>query len=148
MSNDARRSPEAASAASASPPADADAPRDRLSAGTIAQYAVGSIGTGGFGTLPGLVLTYYLTDNLGVTALLAGVIVTVSKVWDVVIDPVIGSLTDRDLAKRGTRRRLMLIGALSLPVLFALTFAVPPSDRKSTRLNSSHRPLSRMPSSA
>jgi GPH family glycoside/pentoside/hexuronide:cation symporter len=56
MSNDARRSPEAASAASASPPADADAPRDRLSAGTIAQYAVGSIGTGGFGTLPGLVL--------------------------------------------------------------------------------------------
>ena len=127
MSNDARRAPEAASAASASPSADATAPRDRLSAGTIAQYAVGSIGTGGFGTLPGLVLTYYLTDNLGVTALLAGVIVTVSKVWDVVIDPVIGSLTDRDLAKHGTRRRLMLIGALSLPVLFALTFAVPPS---------------------
>jgi len=93
----------------------------------VAQYAAGSLGTGGFGTLPGLVLTYYLTDSLGVTALLAGVIVTVAKVWDVVIDPVIGALTDRDLARRGSRRRLMLIGSLALPVFFALTFAAPRS---------------------
>lgn len=98
----------------------------RLRRGTIATYAVGSIGTGGFATLPGLVLTYYLTDSLGVAALMAGVIVTAAKVWDVVIDPVVGALTDRDLARNGSRRRLMLVGALSLPVLFALTFAVPP----------------------
>lgn len=105
-----------------------DAPRDRTVArGTTARYAIGSIGTGGFGTLPGLVLTYYLTDNLGVAALMAGVIVTVAKIWDVVIDPVVGALTDRDLARHGSRRRLMMVGALALPVLFALTFAVPPA---------------------
>ncbi|HKP06538.1 MAG TPA: MFS transporter [Microbacterium sp.] len=99
----------------------------RLSRGTIARYATGSLGTGGFATLPGLVLTYYLTDSLGVAALAAGAVITVAKVWDVVIDPIIGALTDRDLARHGSRRRLMLIGALALPVLFALTFAVPPS---------------------
>ncbi|MFB7891651.1 MFS transporter [Microbacterium sp. NPDC056044] len=99
----------------------------RLSRGTIARYATGSLGTGGFATLPGLVLTYYLTDSLGVAALAAGAVITVAKVWDVVIDPVIGALTDRDLARHGSRRRLMLIGAIALPVLFALTFAVPPS---------------------
>lgn len=99
----------------------------RLGRGTIARYATGSLGTGGFATLPGLVLTYYLTDSLGVAALAAGAVITVAKVWDVVIDPVIGALTDRDLARHGSRRRLMLIGALALPVLFALTFAVPPS---------------------
>lgn len=115
-----------ASATSATPPASRTrAPA--LSRGTIARYAVGSLGTGGFATLPGLVLTYYLTDSLGVTAILAGVIVSAAKVWDVLIDPVIGSLTDRDLARHGTRRRLMLIGSLTLPVLFALTFAVPPA---------------------
>src|SRR3954451_23574690 len=92
-----------------------------LTRATIARYAVGSLGTGGFATLPGLVLTYYLTDSLGVTAILAGVIVSAAKVWDVLIDPVIGSLTDRDLARHGTRRRLMLIGSLTLPVLFAVT---------------------------
>ena len=90
------------------------APADRLSAGTIARYATGSVGTGGFATLPGLVLTYYLTDSLGVAALAAGAVITIAKVWDVVIDPVIGALTDRDLARHGTRRRLMLIGACSI----------------------------------
>lgn len=102
-------------------------PSSRLSRGTVARYATGSLGTGGFATLPGLVLTYYLTDSLGVAALAAGAVITIAKVWDVVIDPVIGALTDRDLARRGTRRRLMLIGACALPVLFALTFAVPPA---------------------
>lgn len=96
-----------------------------LSRGVIARYAIGSVGTGGFATLPGLVLTYYLTDSLGVTALLAGVVVTIAKIWDVVIDPVVGALSDRDLSRRGSRRRLMLIGSIALPVLFALTFAVP-----------------------
>lgn len=104
-----------------------DLPTSALPRSTVAIYAVGSLGTGGFATLPGLVLTYYLTNSLGVTALLAGVIVTSAKIWDVVIDPVIGAISDRELHTRGTRRRLMLIGALALPVLFALTFAVPPS---------------------
>ncbi|MCR2808163.1 MULTISPECIES: MFS transporter [unclassified Microbacterium] len=99
----------------------------RLSAGTVARYAAGSVGTGGFATLPGLVLAYYLTDSLGVAALAAGAVITAAKIWDVVIDPVIGALTDRDLARHGTRRRLMLVGACSIAVLFALTFAVPPS---------------------
>ncbi|WP_169583064.1 MULTISPECIES: MFS transporter [Microbacterium] len=98
----------------------------RLSRGTIARYATGSLGTGGFATLPGLVLTYYLTDSLGVAALAAGLVITLAKVWDVVIDPIIGALTDRDLARHGSRRRLMLVGAYSIPLLFALTFAAPP----------------------
>ena len=102
------------------------APREaRLSAKTIATYAIGSVGTGGFGTLPGLVLVFYLTDTLGVAALAAGILVTVAKVWDVVINPVIGARSDRSLALSGSRRRFMLVGALSLPVFFILTFAVP-----------------------
>lgn len=99
----------------------------RLSARTIVTYAIGSLGTGGYGTLPGLVLTYFLTDNLGVAALAAGVIVTAAKVWDVIIDPLIGAASDRQLARTGSRRGFMVTGALTLPVLFALTFAVPPS---------------------
>jgi Na+/melibiose symporter-like transporter len=99
----------------------------RLSTRTIVDYAVGSLGTGGYATLPGLVLTYFLTDNLGVAALAAGIIVTSAKVWDVVIDPLIGAASDRQLARTGSRRGFMIIGALTLPVFFALTFAVPPS---------------------
>lgn len=97
----------------------------RLRRGTVALYAIGSLGTGGFGTLPGLVLVFYLTDTLGVAAIVAGVLVTVAKVWDVVIDPVIGARSDRSLARRGSRRPFMIAGAVLLPVFFILTFAVP-----------------------
>lgn len=99
----------------------------RLSPRTIVLYAIGSLGTGGYATLPGLVLTYFLTDNLGVAALAAGLIVTAAKVWDVLIDPLIGAASDRQLARTGSRRGFMVTGALALPLFFALTFAVPPA---------------------
>jgi Na+/melibiose symporter-like transporter len=68
---------------------------------------------------------YYLTDTLGVAALAAGILVTAAKVWDVIIDPVIGARSDDQLARRGSRRWLMLAGGIALPVFFILTFAVP-----------------------
>lgn len=100
-------------------------PRTSLRTRTVAGYAIGSLGTGGFGALPGLVLLYYMTDSLGITALAGGLVVTIAKLWDVIIDPVIGALSDRVSQRTGTRRQLMLIGALTLPVFFILTFAVP-----------------------
>jgi Na+/melibiose symporter-like transporter len=102
-------------------------PSRELRTSTVVRYAVGSIGTGGFATLPGLVLVYYLTDTLGVAALAAGLLVTLAKVWDVIIDPVIGARSDRSLARTGSRRRFMLLGGSLLPIAFVLTFAVPPS---------------------
>lgn len=92
---------------------------------TITGYSIGSLATGGFATLPGLVLLYYLTDTLGVSALTAGVLLAAAKVWDVLIDPVIGSASDRGLARTGSRWRLMALGGLTIPVFFVLTFAVP-----------------------
>jgi GPH family glycoside/pentoside/hexuronide:cation symporter len=106
-------------------PSAAQPPARELRAGTLVRYAAGSIGTGGFATLPGLVLVYFLTDTLGVAAIAAGLLVTVAKVWDVIIDPIIGARSDRSLAHSGSRRRYMLLGAILLPVFFIVTFAVP-----------------------
>lgn len=92
---------------------------------TVVGYALGSVGTGGFGTLPGLVLAYYLTDTLGVAAGLASLVVTVPKVWDVLIDPLIGARSDVSAARHGSRRRFLLAGALSIPLLFTALFATP-----------------------
>src|SRR5918994_5505777 len=103
-----------------------------LSRGVVTRYAIGSIGTGGFATLPGLVLVYYLTDTLGVTALIAGLVVTAAKVWDVVIDPWIGERSDRRAARTGTRRTWMTVGSVALPVGFLLTFAVPAGSEPAT----------------
>lgn len=91
----------------------------------VVGYALGSVGTGGFGTLPGLVLAYYLTDTLGVAAAVAGLAVTLPKIWDVVVDPVIGRASDASARRRGSRRAYLLAGAVTLPICFALLFAVP-----------------------
>ncbi|HPZ49728.1 MAG TPA: MFS transporter [Propionibacteriaceae bacterium] len=96
---------------------------------TTAGYAIGSVGTGGFGTLPGLVLSYYLTDTLGVAAGMASLVVTVPKIWDVLIDPFIGRLSDGDRRRTGHRARIMLIGAVTLPLCVIALFAAPDSVR-------------------
>lgn len=96
-----------------------------LRAGILARYATGEFVTSGFAALPGLVLVYYLTDSLGVTALLAGGVVTVAKIWDIIIDPIVGAYSDREFAASGTRRKLMWLGAVVLPLFFVVTFAVP-----------------------
>ena len=97
----------------------------RIPRRAVAGYAAGSVGTGGFGTLPGLVLAYYLTDTLAVPALLATLVVIVPKVWDVLIDPAVGALSDREAGGRQTRTRLMALGAITLPVGFIGMFAAP-----------------------
>ncbi|MGL3804821.1 MFS transporter [Paeniglutamicibacter sp. R2-26] len=99
----------------------------QLSRKTVMTYALGSMGTGGFATLPGLVLIYYMTDTLGIAAIVAGLLVALAKAWDVLIDPVIGARSDNDLAATGSRRRFMLVGGMLLPVFFLATFAVPPA---------------------
>lgn len=88
-------------------------------------YALGSIGTAAFGTVPGLLLLYYLTDVLGVAAGIAGLVVFAPKAWDVWLNPWIGSRSDRTESRWGPRRPWILAGGLALPPLFVLVFAGP-----------------------
>ncbi|MEU6843059.1 MFS transporter [Streptomyces sp. NPDC046716] len=89
-------------------------------------YGLGSFATGTFGTVPGLLLLYYLTDVLGVGAGLAGLLVFLPKAWDVLLNPWIGSLSDRSTRSRfGPRRSWMLLGAVTMPLCFAAMFAAP-----------------------
>ncbi|KXT56556.1 MFS transporter [Gordonia sp. QH-12] len=90
-----------------------------------AGFAAGSLGTGGFGVLPGLVLAYYLTDTLAVGALLASAIVVIPKIVDVLVNPLIGARNDTAFAATGSRTRLMWIGTLAIVPTFILTFAAP-----------------------
>lgn len=89
-------------------------------------YGIGSFCTGTFSTVPGLLLHYYLTHLFGVGGFLAGLVVFLPKVWDLLINPYVGRLSDRTESRFGPRRPWLLAGAATLPVFFALTFAGPP----------------------
>ncbi|NUR89042.1 MAG: MFS transporter [Nonomuraea sp.] len=93
--------------------------------GRLLGYGIGSVGTGVFSAVPGLLLLYYLTDTLGVPAALGGVVLVAPKIWDVLINPLVGAASDREAVRTGRRTRLLLLGSVALPVAFALMFAVP-----------------------
>jgi Na+/melibiose symporter-like transporter len=99
--------------------------RVTLSTTVRASYAVGSVATGIFSTVPGLLLMYYQTETLAVPPLLAGLALSLAKLWDAVIDPTVGWLTDRTATASGRRRPWLLAGALTLPLAFFALFSAP-----------------------
>ena len=88
-------------------------------------HGLGSVATGSFGTVPGLLLLPYLTDRLGVAAGVAGLIVLLPKAWDVLLNPVAGRISDRLEHPEGRRRPFLLRAGALLAVLFVLLFAGP-----------------------
>ncbi|GAW48551.1 MULTISPECIES: MFS transporter [unclassified Nocardioides] len=98
---------------------------DRLPRSVRLGYGSGSVATGAFGTVPGLMLLPYLTDSLGIAAILAGFIVFLPKAWDVVLNPIAGRISDRTVDARGPRRPWLLRAGLALALGFALLFAAP-----------------------
>src|SRR3978361_2118359 len=99
----------------------ADLPR-----GVRVGYGLGSVATGAFGTVPGLLLLPYLTDTLGVAAVVAGIVVFAPKAWDVVLNPLAGRISDRHVSPRGARRPFLLRAGVALAACFALLLAGPP----------------------
>ena len=100
-------------------------PTAALPRGVRIGYGSGSVATGAFGTVPGLMLLPYLTDELAIAALWAGLIVFVPKAWDVVLNPVAGRVSDRTLDPAGPRRPWLIRAGLMLAGAFALIFAAP-----------------------
>ncbi|RLK25548.1 Na+/melibiose symporter-like transporter [Micromonospora sp. M71_S20] len=95
-----------------------------LPRGPLLGFAAGSLGMGVWVTVPGLLLLYFLTDVLAVAPWLAGLALLLPKVADVLLHPWIGHRCDVEQARRGDRRRLLLLGC-ALPLAFATLFAVP-----------------------
>ncbi|MGI5287373.1 MFS transporter [Nonomuraea polychroma] len=97
-----------------------------VSRGVRLGYGVGSFCTATVNAVPGLLLLYYMTNFLAVPAWLAGVVVTAPKVWDLVLNPLVGRWSDRTASRWGPRRPWLLAGACTLPIAFFLVFAGPP----------------------
>jgi GPH family glycoside/pentoside/hexuronide:cation symporter len=88
-------------------------------------YSLGSLVTGSFGTIPGLLLLPYLTNTMGVAAGAAGLLVLLPKAWDVVLNPIVGRISDRTQSKWGARRPYLLFAGIAVTILFIGIFAAP-----------------------
>jgi GPH family glycoside/pentoside/hexuronide:cation symporter len=88
-------------------------------------FGAGEFSSSIFFTVTTVILMIFLTDNVGLSATLAGTALLIGKLWDAVIDPVIGYLSDRTRTRMGRRRPWLLLAALPFAITFALMFRNP-----------------------
>lgn len=73
-------------------------------------------------------LMYYLTEGHGISAGLAGLVLLLPRVWNVVTDPLMGAVSDRTRSRWGRRRPYLVAGALLWGAAFAAMFALPANE--------------------
>ncbi|MBN2051713.1 MAG: MFS transporter [Spirochaetales bacterium] len=98
---------------------------DRLAVRTKIGYGFGELGSVLFWSSLSFLFINYLTDEVGLSAGLAGIALMIGKIWDAVTDPAVGILSDRTKSRFGRRRPWMLYGALPLGIVYALIFRKP-----------------------
>lgn len=88
-------------------------------------YGLGDTASSMLWKLFSVYLMFFYTDICGMDAWVVGVLFLVTRVWDSLLDPVIGLLCDRTHSRWGTFRPWLLWGALPFGVLGVLTFYMP-----------------------
>jgi sugar (glycoside-pentoside-hexuronide) transporter len=99
--------------------------RARLPRGDIALYALPSVGVGYMLFLVSLWFLKFSTDVLLLPPESIAVLFAAARIWDAVIDPLAGWVSDRTRTPFGRRRPYMLAAALALPLTFYWLFDPP-----------------------
>ncbi|MEY4762360.1 MAG: hypothetical protein RLZZ200_2216, partial [Pseudomonadota bacterium] len=87
-------------------------------------YASGEFGSALTWNMFSAFILYYYTNVALLPAAAVGTLLLVSRVFDAVLDPVIGLLVDRTKTRWGKARPYLVLGVLPFSVLFVLSFTV------------------------
>jgi glycoside/pentoside/hexuronide:cation symporter, GPH family len=85
-------------------------------------YGAGEFASSIFWITMAFWLMNYLTDEVGLSAALAGLAIMVGKALDAVIDPAVGFLSDRTHSRWGRRRPWFLWGAVPFGIAYFIMF--------------------------
>src|SRR5512133_4209939 len=97
----------------------------KISLRTKLGFGAGEFSSSIFFTLTSFWLMNFLTDEVRLSAALAGTALLVGKIWDAVIDPLIGYFSDRTKSRWGRRRPSLLFFAIPFGAAFVLMFRNP-----------------------
>jgi oligogalacturonide transporter len=93
----------------------------------LAAYGIGDLYGGGSFLLIGMLFLFFLTEVVGLSPALAGVVFAIGKVWDAVTDPLMGYISDRTRSRFGRRRVYFLIGIVPILISFSALWAPIPA---------------------
>lgn len=88
-------------------------------------YGMGEAGLYMISSIQGFYLSTFFLEVAQISATLAGVILLVSEVFDGIMDPIVGKLSDQTRTRWGRRRPWLLFGAFPLSLFFWILFTVP-----------------------
>lgn len=88
-------------------------------------WAIGSVGTTTLLALVSALILKYVVDYLLLSAAIAGVIMTVTRLFDAALDPFMGLLSDNTESRWGRRRPYLLVGGVLCGIIPALLFSDP-----------------------
>ena len=89
-------------------------------------YALGDAAAGGITwKVMSIAFPLFFTNVFGLSLVDAGVLMLIARLFDVVTDPLMGSLSDRTQSKWGTYRPWLIIGAIPFGLIFALLLYTP-----------------------
>ncbi len=71
---------------------------------------------------------FYMVSVLKINPAIAGLIVSITKIFDLFTDPIVGSWSDQFKSKRGRRRPFLVYGALLSAISFIAIFTTPVFD--------------------
>lgn len=97
----------------------------RLPLATCVGWGVGTLAVAALFNSVNVLLLRYLVDYVGLGAAVAGSILALSKLFDAVVDPLIGVMSDRTRSRHGRRRPFVLAGGLMLALSSLLLFNIP-----------------------
>lgn len=107
----------------------ADAPREAeispLSLGICLSFGIGTVGVSIVLNTVSVYFPALMSTVLGVSPAIAGALLTASKLYDIVIDVLIGGYSDRVRSRWGRRRPFLLAGALTSFASLLMIFWVP-----------------------
>ncbi len=99
--------------------------KPEISVGTLVLYNIPAIGFGFMFMLFGMYFMKFSTDVLYIAPAIMGTIFGLSRLWDSVIDPLVGYMSDRTNHSLGRRRPWMIASAIPLGIAFFMAFSPP-----------------------
>lgn len=86
-------------------------------------YGAADLFGGGHNTILSVILLFYMTTVANINIGIAGTIVLVSKIWDAIIDPSLGVISDNSRSRFGRRKPFMFLGGMLIIPAYAFLFA-------------------------
>ncbi|MCF0208122.1 MAG: MFS transporter, partial [Bacteroidaceae bacterium] len=98
-------------------------------------YALGDAAAGGITwKVMSIAFPFFFTNVFGLSLADTAALMLIARMFDVVTDPMMGSLADRTQSRWGTYRPWLIFGAIPYGLVFALLFFTPDLDPTGKRI--------------